>query len=544
MREQQPPQQNARDLAALVERARAGDREAFTAIYEATSQELYRSIHAMVRSDELTLDIQQDAYIYAFTHLDQLGDPEKLRPWLRAIAVNRTRSVLRRQTPVLFSELEDGDGPGLPELADESPDSSPELRLEQKENARYVREILDSLTVGQRMLVGMYYYEQIPVGKIAEDLGVSPGTVKTQLFRSRKKIEAAVRRLEERGVKLWGLAPVPFLLALLKEQEPAAEAGRAVLGSVLSKSGAAAAGSSAADAAAVTGVGFGAGAGAAGMEAVAVHVGRRFFQTVGGRIVLGLLAAAAVGGGVLTYGWARDKLNVGDVRPTDPVRLEYTVEPPADTEEDLTTEPPETVEPLDTPEDLTEPSTEPTEPTTEPTEPSTEPTEPSTEPTEPSTEPAPPTPPSPGSQSSEPSEEHQEPEPSPPEPQITEPASTEEQTEPEETTEDPYGFLYQMHNVDALFLRNRKQELKIGETATLIAHEYGDGAKFPKVYTDRPDIIQFERSGKYSGDPGVPFHQEYYWDIKAIAPGTATIYCELDNQMSLTITVIDEEYGG
>ena len=420
MREQQSPQQNARDLAALVERARAGDREAFTAIYEATSQELYRSIHAMVRSDELTLDIQQDAYIYAFTHLDQLGDPEKLRPWLRAIAVNRTRSVLRRQTPVLFSELEDGDGPGLPELADESPDSSPELRLEQKENARYVREILDSLTVGQRMLVGMYYYEQIPVGKIAEDLGVSPGTVKTQLFRSRKKIEAAVRRLEERGVKLWGLAPVPFLLALLKEQEPAAEAGRAVLGSVLSNSGAAAAGSGAADAAAVTGVGFGAGAGAAGIEAAAIHVGRRFFETLGGKLVLGLLAAAAVGGGVLAYGWARDKLNVGDVRPTDPVRLEYTVEPPADTEEDLTTEPLETVAPLDTSKDLTEPTTEPTEPSTEPTEPNTEPTGP--EPSQPAAH--------------EPTQPTQPPQPQPTEPEPIQPNEPSEPvTETPEATE-------------------------------------------------------------------------------------------------------------
>ena len=46
----------------------------------------------------------------------------------------------------------------------------------------------------QRLIVGMYYYEQLPVGKIAEDLGVTPGTVKTQLYRSRKKIEAAVKR--------------------------------------------------------------------------------------------------------------------------------------------------------------------------------------------------------------------------------------------------------------------------------------------------------------------------------------------------------------
>ena len=519
MKQTEQAPRSPQELAQLVEQARAGSQDAYTAIYRDTSPEIYRSIHAMVRSDELSLDIQQDTYVYAFTHLDQLGEPAKLRTWLHAIALNRTRSVLRKQTPVLFSELENGDGPQLPELADLSPEASPELRLEQKETARYVREILDSLTAGQRMLVGMYYYEQLSVGQIARELEISPGTVKSQLYRGRKKIEQAVQRLEAQGVKLYGLSPLPFLLALLKREEPPAEAGRAALQGVLRKTAAGSAG----DAAAVTGAGLGTGAGAAGLETAAVHVGRSFFQTAGGRVVLALLAAAAVGGGVLGYGWARDQFNMGNVQPTtEPIQILHSTELPSDSDEDLildSTEAPETLN-LDSAEDLTEPSTEPTEPSTEPTQPS------------------------PGSQSPEPSEEHQEPEPSRPEPQITEPASTEEQPEPEETTEDPYGFLYLMHNVEDLFLRNRKQELKIGESATLIAYEYGDGANFPKVYTDRPDVIQFERSGKYSSDPGVPLHQEYYWYIKAIAPGTATIYCELDNQMSLTITVIDEEYGG
>ena len=168
-----------RDFPALTARALAGDQGAYTALYEATAQEVYRSIHAMIRDEELTLDLQQEVYTQAFTHLEQLEDPEKLIPWLRSIAVNCARFALRRQTPLLFSELEEGDGPVLPELADESPDASPELRLEQKETARYVREILDELSPGQRMLVGLYYYEQRPVGQIARELGVTPGTVKT-----------------------------------------------------------------------------------------------------------------------------------------------------------------------------------------------------------------------------------------------------------------------------------------------------------------------------------------------------------------------------
>ena len=151
-REQKLP---AADFAALVERAKAGDQDAFTALYEATNQEVYRTVRAMVRTDELALDIQQDAYVFAFTHLDQLGNPAKFRSWLRSIAANRTRSVLRKQTPVLFTELETEDGESFPELPDLSPESQPELSLERKETANLVREILDGLSDGQRLLVGM-----------------------------------------------------------------------------------------------------------------------------------------------------------------------------------------------------------------------------------------------------------------------------------------------------------------------------------------------------------------------------------------------------
>ncbi len=106
------------DYSRLLDRAGKGDQEAFTEIYEATSQAIYRTVHAMVRDEELTLDIQQETYIQAFTHLDQLSSPDKLLPWLRAIAVNQTRTVLRKRQPILFSELSGEEDAAEPEFPD------------------------------------------------------------------------------------------------------------------------------------------------------------------------------------------------------------------------------------------------------------------------------------------------------------------------------------------------------------------------------------------------------------------------------------------
>ena len=48
-------------LSALVAKAKTGDQEAFSELYNKTSAELYRSIRAMTRDEDLSWDIQQDS---------------------------------------------------------------------------------------------------------------------------------------------------------------------------------------------------------------------------------------------------------------------------------------------------------------------------------------------------------------------------------------------------------------------------------------------------------------------------------------------------
>ena len=98
------------EMNALVEAARKGDRAAMAEIYEQTNVQIWRTIRSMIRDEELARDAQQETYLHAFTNLSQLRDPDKLLPWLRTIAKNEARSVLRANKPLLFSDLEeDGD---------------------------------------------------------------------------------------------------------------------------------------------------------------------------------------------------------------------------------------------------------------------------------------------------------------------------------------------------------------------------------------------------------------------------------------------------
>ena len=102
------------------------------------------------------------------------------------------------------------------DFKDERTENLPDARLADQETARLMNEILQTLSEDQRLVVGMYYYEQMSIKEIAKELNCSENTIKSRLSYGRKKIELQVKELEKRGTKLYGLAPIPFLLWLFK----------------------------------------------------------------------------------------------------------------------------------------------------------------------------------------------------------------------------------------------------------------------------------------------------------------------------------------
>ncbi len=271
------------ELAKLAAKAKTGDQAAFTELYNRTSNDLFRCIRAMTRDEDLTWDIQQDSYLRAFQSLDKLENNEAFFPWLRRIAVNVTADRMKQRLPLTFTELTVEDDDGMPELPDLNPANQPELSLDRKETSRLVQEILSKLPEEQQLIVGMRYYDELSVKEIAGLLNISDGAVKAQLFHGRKKVETAVRALEKQGIKLYGLSPVAFLVALMRQAEPTAASGarQAAVKAAVAK------------------------ASADAVAATAVPVAAKTFgQVLTGRLLAGALAVALIGGGI----WGGAKL--------------------------------------------------------------------------------------------------------------------------------------------------------------------------------------------------------------------------------------------
>ena len=207
----------------LIDAANAGDQEAITDLYVRTRPSVYSTVKFLVKDEDTTQDILQDSYIKAFDSLAQLQDAEKFEPWIRRIAHNRAVDYLRKVKPVTFSAMVPDDSDEVLEFEDKRPESLPEVVIDRNETSRLLNEILYSLPEEQRIVVSLYYYEQLSVKEIASELGIPEATVKSRLLYGRKKIEEKVKALEKKGTKLYSLAPIPFLLLLFREQAQAAE---------------------------------------------------------------------------------------------------------------------------------------------------------------------------------------------------------------------------------------------------------------------------------------------------------------------------------
>lgn len=229
----------------LIARAAKGDRYAIEDLYNSTYTNVYHTVKSVIRDEDAVLDIVQDSYIKAFQSLDQLDRPESFRPWIKRIALNRAKDHLKRKKPLLFSEMAAEDGTE-PDFRDEQPDHLPEEILDWQETTRLIGEILGTLSEEQRMVIGMFYYEEMSVREIAETLGCSENTVKSRLNYGRKKIEVQVKELEKKGTKLYSLAPLPFLVWLLRsEAQAAALPSSAILETVAAECASAATGTAA-----------------------------------------------------------------------------------------------------------------------------------------------------------------------------------------------------------------------------------------------------------------------------------------------------------
>lgn len=203
-----------------IEQAKAGNQEAFSALYQATYGRNYYVVLKMVNREADAEDILQDAYVKIYNKLNQFTytGENSFASWTTKIVSNTALDFLRRKSPVLFSEMGEEEENTVFDIEDNSISVRPDLSLDQKETSRIVQELLDELSDEQRICVIMYYVEQLSIAEIAEQCACPEATIKSRLRYARIKLQGQGERLEREGINLKRITPLALLLFLLQQE--------------------------------------------------------------------------------------------------------------------------------------------------------------------------------------------------------------------------------------------------------------------------------------------------------------------------------------
>jgi RNA polymerase sigma factor (sigma-70 family) len=128
--------------------------------------------------------------------LDRLADPARFGAWLVGIGLNVCRSLLGRRA-------RDNNSIEVARLVElTSPDADPASQAESSELSAGVRAAVAGLPVGQRTAVALLYLAGLTHAEIAEELGTSPGAVKTRLHKARATLRAPLHDLYEEHIAM------------------------------------------------------------------------------------------------------------------------------------------------------------------------------------------------------------------------------------------------------------------------------------------------------------------------------------------------------
>lgn len=165
----------------LVQRAMAGDHDAFGELARQSIDRLYVIAQLILHDAERARDATQEALVAAWRDIAALRDPDRFEAWLRRLLVRACyrearRERSRRRVEVRMTELDLG-----------APDPSREA-IDRDQLERGFR----SLDPEQRALVVLHYYVGLPLQETADALGIPIGTVKSRLFRSTRTLRATL----------------------------------------------------------------------------------------------------------------------------------------------------------------------------------------------------------------------------------------------------------------------------------------------------------------------------------------------------------------
>lgn len=162
----------------LIEACKRKDRMAQKLLFDRYSPKMNGVCYRYVRNAEDAEDVLVEAFFKVLTNIQQFKNKGSFEGWIRRIVINECLMFLRRQHNFNLSvEIDDN----LNVVNNKN--------IEDELAARDILDFLDELPTGYRTIFNLYVLEGYKHREIAEMLGISINTSKSQLILAKKRLK-------------------------------------------------------------------------------------------------------------------------------------------------------------------------------------------------------------------------------------------------------------------------------------------------------------------------------------------------------------------
>ncbi len=167
-----------KETEQLIEGCRKNKRSSQLKLYQQHAKRLYMACFRIVCNPAEAEEAMQDSFLKILTHLDQYHKEQSFEAWTQRIAIHTAIDYVRRQTPC-WDELSEY-------LTEEEPDDIDEEEIQY--NVSLIKENIQKLPTGYRMILTLYLFEGYDMEEIATILNIQPPSVRSQYLRAKRRL--------------------------------------------------------------------------------------------------------------------------------------------------------------------------------------------------------------------------------------------------------------------------------------------------------------------------------------------------------------------
>ncbi len=156
----------------LVMAAQDGDAEAMEKLVRRWHKRLWQYIFRLTSDSHIAWDISQQCWLEIIKGLKKLNDPACFKAWVYKIATNKSIDWLKNKSKDQHINLD-----------------SIEVGCCRKKDDLRVKELIQRLKNDSRVVLNLYYFEQLSIPEVSIALKIPQGTVKSRLFKARDELK-------------------------------------------------------------------------------------------------------------------------------------------------------------------------------------------------------------------------------------------------------------------------------------------------------------------------------------------------------------------